>query len=566
MKTALIAVLVGAVCGYFLDGVQVVPLPREMATGTSARKVSAGGLALTLDAEEAVCGAECAAIVKAAFERTLSAGLAAQTPFSRWKLSIHPEFDVAPPAAPTAGLAELANVRVVFDGSAADTLPEPGYWSLDDEYYRLVVPEKGDVTVTVKTAWGTLRAFETLLQLCEWDHETAAFSVARLPLDISDYPRFRWRGLWIDAVRHWLPMSMLKQFIDAMSALKLNYLTLQLADAQSFPLEIKEYPQLKNSWFTPKTGYTQEEMADFIAYARERGIAVNPFLDMPGHAASWRNIGDSVVATCFQYLADLHKNYMENIVALNPANPKSFEAIDTITREMAALFKTPILHIGGDEVDYRCWNNSDERDAILAYMQKNNIADFRALEGVLDLYMQEQTFAVNRRPMVSEEVFDFGFLANKDVVIHGWKTKEVLEKAVKAGYDIVQSWGYYLDRQDPVCNDVDCPTYWMWSWTHRTFYSQDLTAGLNLTEEEKSHVLGGLACSFEESVDDQNLNDRALSRLQSFAERMWSSEDVVDAQSIELRSMRQRCLMVRRGISRAGPLSSDYCETLDNQQ
>ena len=91
-------------------------------------------------------------------------------------------------------------------------------------------------------------------------------------------------------------------------------------------------------------------------------------------------------------------------------------------------------------------------------------------------------------------------------------------------------------------------------------YKTDPTKGLGLTPEQEKRVLGGEACEWAETVDPVNVDVMALSRTVAVAERLWSAVDVTDPDNLEVRSQRFRCLMVRRGISGAGPLSSDYCE------
>jgi hexosaminidase len=62
---------------------------------------------------------------------------------------------------------------------------------------------------------------------------------------ISDYPRFTYRGLMIDSVRHFLPMPIMYKLIDGMEASKLNTMHWHLTDDQAFPYQSKVFPELR---------------------------------------------------------------------------------------------------------------------------------------------------------------------------------------------------------------------------------------------------------------------------------------------------------------------------------
>ena len=193
-------------------------------------------------------------------------------------------------------------------------------------------------------------------------------------------------------------------------------------------------------------------------------------------------------------------------------------------------------------------------------MARNNVTDFDGVERYFDLFTQNSAYETKKRPIIWEDSFVKGNVVDKDVIVHVWRNTERLVKAVKAGHDVIQSYGFYTDRQDPLCSGVCSNVYWMFSWTFHDFYAQDLVRGLGLTEEEEKHVLGGEAAQWSESTDPVNVDAMALSRTVAIAERLWSPYTYTDTRLFEPRSQRFRCLSVRRGFSRAGPLSSDYCE------
>ena len=151
----------------------------------------------------------------------------------------------------------------------------------EDESYSLDVSDKQAV-LKAATEVGALRGIETFLQLLEGDRQGYFIPSVR----IQDKPRFPWRGLLIDAGRHFEPVEVIKRNLDGMAAVKLNVLHWHLTEDQGFRIESKRYPRL-HQMGSDGLYYTQDQAREIIAYARERGIRVMPEFDMPGHATSW---------------------------------------------------------------------------------------------------------------------------------------------------------------------------------------------------------------------------------------------------------------------------------------
>ena len=163
------------------------------------------------------------------------------------------------------------------------------------EGYRLTVTSKG-ARIAAKDDAGLLYGAMTLAQLLSPD---AAFGQpVKVPaLTVRDQPRFAWRGIMVDVARHFQPAESLKPLIDAMAAHKMNVLHLHLSDDQGWRVEIKRYPKLTEigAWRTPPTAgeppssqpyggfYTQDQIRDLVAYARERSVTIVPEIDLPGH-------------------------------------------------------------------------------------------------------------------------------------------------------------------------------------------------------------------------------------------------------------------------------------------
>ncbi|KAK3005803.1 hypothetical protein RJ639_016269 [Escallonia herrerae] len=97
-----------------------------------------------------------------------------------------------------------------------------------DESYSLFVTKNdglsivGQAVIEASSVYGALRGLETFSQLCTFDYETKTVKVYKAPWYIRDKPRFVYRGLLLDTSRHYLPIDVIKQIIEAMSYAKLS--------------------------------------------------------------------------------------------------------------------------------------------------------------------------------------------------------------------------------------------------------------------------------------------------------------------------------------------------------
>ena len=134
-------------------------------------------------------------------------------------------------------LGETDDAVVVIDVEERSQAPPD---TLADESYVLTVSPDG-VLLEAGKIYGALHGLQTLLQLV-----TAAPDGYRVPLvRIVDRPRFGWRGLLLDSVRHWLPPQVIKRNLNAMAAVKLNVFHWHLTNDQGFRIESRRFPRLR---------------------------------------------------------------------------------------------------------------------------------------------------------------------------------------------------------------------------------------------------------------------------------------------------------------------------------
>ena len=370
----------------------------------------------------------------------------------------------------------------------------------ENESYRIDITSR-QALLSAPTVVGALRGLETLLQLLNADRQGYFLPAVQ----IDDQPRFPWRGLLIDVARHFQTMEVLKRNLDAMAALKLNVLHWHLTEDQGFRVESKKFPKL-HQLGSDGNYYTQEQVKEIIAYARERGIRVMPEFDIPGHSTSWLVGHPELGSAPGPYTIERRPGIFEP--ALDPTREEVYKFLDTFLGEMAALFPDEYLHIGGDENEGKQW---DRNPAIQAFMKQKGIKDNHALQAYFNTRLLKILQKHGKKMIGWDEILQPEL--PKDVVIHSWRGTAALAEAAKKGYDGILSNGYYIDLIKPASEH----------------YTPDpLPADSTLTPEQAKHVLGGEATMWAEWVTPETIDSRIWPRTAAIAERLWSPRHVTD--------------------------------------
>src|SRR5258708_6871904 len=215
----------------------------------------------------------------------------------------------------------------------------------DDESYHLTVTAE-NIRLVATEPLGALRGIETLLQLIR----LGASGFAAPAVEITDQPRFGWRGLSLDVSRHFLPVETVKRTIDGLSEVKMNVFHWHLSDDQGFRVESKKFPRLQQKG-SDGLYYTQAQVRDVIAYAADRGVRVVREVDIPGHATSWIAGYPNLASGTGPYRVLRKTGSFAATMDTTPETTYTF--LDGFIGEMARLFPDAYFHIGGDEVSPR---------------------------------------------------------------------------------------------------------------------------------------------------------------------------------------------------------------------
>jgi hexosaminidase len=305
-----------------------------------------------------------------------------------------------------------------------------------DESYQLTITTKG-MELRANSGYGVLRGIETLVQLIEKSENKITWPSAV----ITDEPRYPWRGLMIDACRHWIPKEVILRNIDAMAAVKMNVLHWHLSEYQAFRVESKVFPKL-HELGSDGNYYTQEDVREVVAYAHLRGIRVIPEFDMPGHTSSFLVGYPELAAAPGPY--QLEKGFGIFTPVMDPTREEVYAFIDRFIGEMVTLFPDPYFHIGGDEVNFTDWDNNA---SIQAFMKKNNIANNHDLQAYFNQRLEKILVKYNKKMVGWDEILNPNL--GKEIVVQSWRSHKSLFEAVQQGRKAILSSGYYLDHKLP---------------------------------------------------------------------------------------------------------------------
>ena len=188
---------------------------------------------------------------------------------------------------------------------------------------------RDEVHLEAANPLGVLHGLQTFLQLVRITPR--GFAVPAMTID--DQPRFPWRGLMLDVGRHFMPLDVVYRTLDGMEAVKLNVFHWHLSEDQGFRVESKQFPLLQEKG-SDGLFYTQEEIRDVIAYARDRGIRVVPEFDMPGHTTAWFVGYPDLASGPGPY--QIERKWGVFDPAMDPTRDSTYTFLDTFIGEMTA--------------------------------------------------------------------------------------------------------------------------------------------------------------------------------------------------------------------------------------
>lgn len=379
--------------------------------------------------------------------------------------------------------------------------------TLGNEGYKLTASATG-VSIKANKPAGLFYGVQTLLQLLpkEIESKTAVKNVKwTIPaVEITDYPRFGWRGLMLDVSRHFFTKDEVKQFIDEMARYKYNLLHWHLTDDEGWRIEIKSLPKLTEigAWNVKKVGrftefsmpekdeprnyggfYTQEDIKEVVQYAKEHFVDVLPEIDVPGHSLAAiaaypelscsggvKNNGVGSGEPIKDW--DTHTALVDD--NLCPSNENVYVFMDKVITELAQLFPFEYIHVGGDETFKTFWEQSDD---IKALMKRENLKDMVEVQGYFEKRLEKIVNSKNKKMMGWDEILEAG--VSKSSAIMSWQgTKGGIEASHKE-HEVVMSPSTYVYLDFMQADEIMEPKVYASLRLNKTYSYEPISEGIN---------------------------------------------------------------------------------------
>ncbi len=408
---------------------------------------------------------------------------------------------------------------------------EPG--SGEKEAYRLEISPK-QITVRAADRAGIFYGLQTLLQMAE----TGGGRLSVPCCEISDAPRYGWRGYMLDESRHFFGKEKVKQLLDYMAVYKLNKFHWHLTDESGWRIEIKQYPKLatvggKGNWSDPNCPdvryYTQEEIKELVAYAAARHIEGIPEVDMPGHATA----ANMAYPELSGGGTPEHPDFTFNV-----GKEEVYTFLTNVLREVTTLFPSPYLHIGGDEVSFgiKAWETDPY---VQALMKREGMTKVREAERYFMHRMTDTVRHLGKVLVGWDELLDLNVDTARTVIMW-WRHDRVyqLKKSLAGGYatvmcprrplyfDFIQYTGHKWGR---VWNGF-CPLEDVYAFPDKGMASWGLP-------QEQLHLIRGIQANlWTERVHNQNrLDYMTFPRICALAESAWTQPEMKNFDSFSRR-------------------------------
>lgn len=451
---------------------------------------------------------------------------------------------------------KVMNTASALNGSVTDNTEATIVMSMssdetigDEGYYVKVAPDS-PILVQANTPAGFFYAFQTIKKMLPpnvmagvADADVTEYALPEV--EITDKPRFGFRGLEIDCARHFFELDELKRMLDVMSYYKMNRLHWHLTDDQGWRIEIKKYPKLLQKATTAPNAYwydfdnryqyhtnapygpyyyTVEQMKEIVAYAKNLHIEVMPEIEMPGHMVAAINAYPEFSCTPESEHAIWYTPGISRDV-LNVSSPAVLQFCKDVLTEVAEIFPYEYIHIGGDETPTSAWESNADCQAM---MQREGFTSPHQLQSLFTKKIADHIKSLGKKTVCWNEVItasgaDTKLAQDADLMIYGWLNGGS-EKATELGLHTVwcHTGYYYLDYgQSDAANE---PRFMGYVRTLETVYNAAPIPD-GTSKERQALYLGVQGNLWTEYIaEPKHLEYMAMPRMMAIAETGWSTQ------------------------------------------
>ena len=441
-------------------------------------------------------------------------------------------------------LEELVGIRPSVAAGTSEDAKDNIYFTLGlqdgrKEAYSINVSSDG-ILVRAVAPEGIYRATRTLLKSVGTEKTS---SVEFPSAEVSDWPRFGYRGLMLDVSRHFSDVEMVKRTIDMLALHQLNIFHWHLTDDQGWRIEIKSHPELTEvgAWRDdtvvgrylggtdyPTDGkrhggfYTQEQIREIVAYAKERYIEIIPEIDLPGHT--------SAVLAAYPQLGCEDKEYKVanrwGVIrdVLCAGNPASLDLFKDIMDEVCDLFPGKYIHLGGDECVKDRWKVCPKCQKKIRELGLKDVGRYSKEDYLQSWFMGEVASFVQskgKRVIGWDEILEG--VPMDDSVIMSWRGTEGGITAARMGHDVVMTptSDMYFDQSQTLASQLEEIPVGGFINVMKVYSYEPLPA--SLTPEQQKHILGCQANVWCEYMPEERIRQyQILPRLAALSEVQWT--------------------------------------------
>lgn len=441
-------------------------------------------------------------------------------------------------------LEELVGIRPSVAAGTSEDAKDNVYFTLGlqdgrKEAYSINVSSDG-ILVRAVAPEGIYRATRTLLKSVGTEKTS---SVEFPSAEVSDWPRFGYRGLMLDVSRHFSDVEMVKRTIDMLALHQLNIFHWHLTDDQGWRIEIKSHPELTEvgAWRDdtvvgrylggtdyPTDGkrhggfYTQEQIREIVAYAKERYIEIIPEIDLPGHT--------SAVLAAYPQLGCEDKEYKVanrwGVIrdVLCAGNPASLDLFKDIMDEVCDLFPGKYIHLGGDECVKDRWKVCPKCQKKIRELGLKDGSRYSKEDYLQSWFMGEVASFVQskgKRVIGWDEILEG--VPMDDSVIMSWRGTEGGITAARMGHDVVMTptSDMYFDQSQTLASQLEEIPVGGFINVMKVYSYEPLPA--SLTPEQQKHILGCQANVWCEYMPEERIRQyQILPRLAALSEVQWT--------------------------------------------
>ncbi len=413
------------------------------------------------------------------------------------------------------------------------------------------------INISGETLQGTFYGVQSLLQLLPVLPTASSLKGMKMEfkipcVEITDEPRFQYRGLMLDAGRHFFPVSFIKKYIDYIALFKLNTFHWHLTEDQGWRIEIKRYPKLttvggfRNGTIighNPGTAndnqpdggfYTQDEVKEIVQYAKDRFITIIPEIEMPGHSSA--AIAAYPELSCFPNEATNLKSNPSNASKQAQANgakkmvqeswgvfedvycpsDTTFHFLENVLDEVMALFPSQYIHIGGDECPKEAWKRSNFCQKLI---KEKGLKNEQGLQSYFIQKIEAYINSKGKKIIGWDEILEGGLAANATVM--SWRGEQGGIDATKQGHDVIMTPNEFVYFDYSQTQHEDSLTIGGYLPLEKVYGYDPIPAALS--GDEAKHVLGAQANLWTEYIGNTGKAEYMLfPRLAALSEVLWT--------------------------------------------